>query len=382
MAQVLVTKWFGSFVVDKDKVVRFTLFGKDPRSVAERLAAVQRGEVLPEEEKLASRGMHVAEPRLSKLGRTEVIDSSFIRPEDYGLGPQLMQKVMIELGKLRTREPLAPDRLIAQAVRALDDMIEIINLTSERLHEWYGLHFPELADHAAEEKYVRLVAEKASRDEVLSALALEIESVGSELEDEDLDAIRSLASSLALMYDEKRRLETYIADRMGAAAPNLASIVGPSLGARLISLAGSLDRLARLPSGTVQLLGAEKALFAHLRQGKRPPKHGVIFQHPTVHRAPYWQRGNIARAMAGKLSIAAKVDRYGGEFIGDQLNEQLALRVEEIIKKYPEPPARKPRPQPRPGGRPRSHQGSRDGVSRGPKRDGGDRKGGHRGKRR
>lgn len=356
---ILVTKWFGVFLVDKDKVVRHTLFGKDPKQMAEKLAAIQRGDVLPEEEKLAEKRMHVADPRLSRLGKPEVFDSAFIKPEDYGYTPQLMQKVMVELGKIRTREPLPPDRFIVQAVRAMDDTIEMINLMSERLHEWYGLHFPELADYAAEERYVRLIAEKGSRDAVLSALDLQLESVGSELEDQDLETVRQFASALLQLYAEKDRLEAYISERMQVAAPNLTAIVGASLGARLISIAGGLKRLSRMPSGTVQLLGAEKALFAHLRQGKRPPKHGVIFQHPTVHRAPWWQRGNIARAMAGKLAIAARVDYYKGNFVGDKLNEDLARRVEEIMKKYPDPPKKEPqkfqgqRPQgPRRGPRP------------------------------
>ncbi|MDW5563840.1 MAG: ribosomal biogenesis protein [Methanomassiliicoccus sp.] len=344
---ILVTKWFGVFLVDKEKqkVIRHTLFEKDPKAIATKLALVQKGEVLPEEAAMAQKRMRVAEPRLSPLGKPEFVDSAFIRPEDYGFSPQLMQKVMVELGKLRTREPLPADRFIVQAVRALDDTIEMINLTSERLHEWYGLHFPELADYAREERYARLIAEKGSREVIQDALDLQLESVGSELEEKDLEVVRGFANSLIQLYEEKARLEAYIAERMEEAAPNITSIVGASLGARLISIAGGLKRLSRMPAGTVQLLGAEKALFAHLRQGKRPPKHGVIFQHPTVHRAPYWQRGNISRTMGGKLAIASKVDYFKGEFIGDRLNEDIAKRVEEVMRKYPEPPKKEQRPR-------------------------------------
>ena len=361
---ILVTKWFGVFVVDKEKqkVVRHLLFDKDPKCIAAKLALVQRGEVLPEEGSLAQKRMRVAEPRLSPLGKPEVLDSAFIRPEDYGFSPPLMQKVMVELGKIRTREPLPADRFIVQAVRALDDTIEMINLMGERLHEWYGLHFPELADYAREERYARLISEKGARDVVLASLDLELESVGSELEDKDLEVVKGFASSLLSLYEEKERLEGYIAARMEEAAPNLTSVVGASLGARLISIAGGLKRLSQMPAGTVQLLGAEKALFAHLKQGKRPPKHGVIFQHPTVHRAQYWQRGKISRTMGGKLAIASRVDYYKGEFVGDQLNDDIARRVEEVIKKYPEPPKkdmRPPRPSPTRGRGPRPREGQR-----------------------
>lgn len=341
---ILVTKWFGVFLVDREKVVRHVLFEKEPVAIAAKLAKVQRGELLPEEEKLAVKRMKVADPRMSALGRPEFLDSSFIRAEDYGYSPQLMQRVMVELGKIRTREPLPADRFIVQAVRGMDDLIEMINLMSERLHEWYGMHFPELGDYAREERYAELIAQKGLREDVLAALDLRLESVGAELEEKDLAVVRGYAASLAALYEEKRRLEAYIADRMQDTAPNLSAVVGPSLGARLISLAGGLRRLASLPAGTVQLLGAEKALFAHLRQGKRPPKHGIIFQHPTVHRAPYWQRGNVARTMGAKLAIAARVDYYKGEFVGDSLNEDIARRVEEIQKKYPEPPKRAPPP--------------------------------------
>jgi nucleolar protein 56 len=358
---ILVTKWFGVFLVDKEKqkVVRHLLFEKEPKAIAAKLALVQKGEVLPEEASIAQKRMRVADPRLSSLGKPEFVDSTFVRPEDYGYSAQLMQKVMIELGKLRTREPLPADRIIVQAVRAMDDTIENINLMSERLHEWYGLHFPELADYAREERYARLIVEKGGREAILDSLDLHIESVGSELEEKDLEVMRGFASTLLSLYQEKDRLEAFIADRMQETAPNLTSIVGASLGARLISIAGGLKRLSQMPAGTVQLLGAEKALFAHLRQGKRPPKHGVIFQHPTVHRAPYWQRGNISRTMGGKLAIAAKVDYFKGEFIGDKLNEDIARRVEEIMRKYPDPPKRPP--QTRRPDRPRSdRRGPRD----------------------
>ena len=85
-------------------------------------------------------------------------------------------------------------------------------------------------------------------------------------------------------------------------APNLTKLLSANLGARLISLAGSLGRLAKLPSSTVQLLGAEKAMFMHLRSGKAPPKHGIIFQHPAIYKAPYWQRGKVSRSLASKAS--------------------------------------------------------------------------------
>lgn len=337
---ILVTKWFGVFLCDGTTVKRHILFERDPKGIAKKLAAVQRGEVLPEEQALSMKRMQVAERRLAKLGKPVLFDSSFIKPQDYGLPADLMQRVMVELGKVRTREPLSEDKCVAQAIRATDDLIETINLMSERLHEWYGLHFPELADYAVDERYPELIAKGGDREEVLRTLQLDLESVGSEMLPQDLAAIRSFATSLFDLYQRKVELDRYILETMTKVAPNLTTLLSANLAARMVSLSGGLARMARLPSSTVQLLGAEKALFLHLKSGKRPPKHGVIFQHPYINRAPYWQRGKVARSLGGKISIAAKVDFYKGEFIGERLVKEMELRINEIKEKYPDPPKR------------------------------------------
>ena len=174
---ILVTKWFGVFLCEDETVRKFQLFDKDPKSVAKKLAAIQKGEILPEERALAVRRMKVADVRLKKLGKPTVFDSSFIRPEAYGIEPGFMQKVMVELGKVRTREPLSEDKCIAQAIRAQDDIIETINLMNERMHEWYGLHFPEFPTTPVDQGYVELIAKYGERGQVLKALEVELESV-------------------------------------------------------------------------------------------------------------------------------------------------------------------------------------------------------------
>lgn len=360
---ILITKWFGVFLCEETEVRRYILFEKEPKLIARKLAAVQRGEILPEERELAVRRMKVADARLKPLGKPMVFDASFIRPEKYEMTPELMQKVMVELGKIRVREPLSEDRSIAQAIRATDDLIEEINLLSERLHEWYGVYFPELADFAVEAEYARLIAEMGDRDVIMKHLGVSLESVGMDLVERDLEVIRGLGATLFELYKRKEALDAYILDGMNRVAPNLTTLLNPNLAARLISLAGGLKKLARMPSSTVQLLGAEKALFLHLRSGKRPPKHGVIFQHPWINRTPYWQRGKVARSLGGKISIAAKVDAYQGEFIADQLIQQMEKRIAEIKEKYPDPPKRQDRPQGRPQNQ-RYGQGQRHGQNR------------------
>jgi len=148
------------------------------------------------------------------------------------------------------------------------------------------------------------------------------------------------------LYELRENMEKYIDTAMEEVAPNMKALTGALLGARLISLAGGLTNLAKMPASTLQVLGAEKALFRSLKTGTRPPKHGIIFQHPLLHEAKKWQRGKIARALAGKLAIAARTDVFGGRYIGEELKADLEKRVEEILQKYAEPP-KAPEKQPK-----------------------------------
>ena len=116
--------------------------------------------------------------------------------------------------------------------------------------------------------------------------------------------------------------------------------VGPLLAARLCVEAHGRARLARLPSGTVQVLGAEKAFFSHLRSGTAPPKHGHIFMHPWISRSPRWIRGKIARMLASKISIAARLDAFEGTPMSQDDVDQIEAKVEAIRKEFPKPPRR------------------------------------------
>jgi nucleolar protein 56 len=120
---------------------------------------------------------------------------------------------------------------------------------------------------------------------------------------------------------------------MNEIAPNLSELAGPLLGARLIAISGGIEKLAKMASSRIQVLGAEKALFRALRSGARPPKHGIIFQHPFLHEAKRSQKGKVARALAGKIAIAARMDAFSGNFSGDTLKTDLEKRIEKIQKK-------------------------------------------------
>lgn len=282
-----------------------------------------------------------------------------------------LHEIMLELTRRKLRRAAQKrDLLAVQAIRAIDDIDKTINLYVARLREWYSLHFPELDELVREHiDYAKIVYELGHRDSItvenLKKLGFSEEkarkiaeaarkSMGADLSDFDINYIRTLAGIILELYKLRETLEGYIEAIMKEVAPNITALVGPKLGARLLSLAGGLENLAKLPASTIQVLGAEKALFRALRTGGKPPKHGVIFQFPAIHRSPRWQRGKIARALAAKLAIAAKVDYFTGRFIGDKLREELDKRIQEVKKLYAKPPARKreeerPRRPPRKG---------------------------------
>ncbi len=250
----------------------------------------------------------------------------------------------------------ARDVYIAQAINAIDDINSILNLIYARLSEWYGIHFPELQELVRDNnQYIKLISKTGGamrsnldadlltylsdkrRDLIFEAAE---KSLGTEISRFDMNPISQFANFGVEILNIKENLESYIDESMKEIAPNIQCIVGSLLGARLISLAGNLMNLAKHSSGTIQVLGAEKALFRHLRSGEDPPKHGVIFQSPYIHSAKKHQRGKIARALAAKLTIAARVDFFSGEFIGQTLLQDLEQRIEEIKSAFPEPSER------------------------------------------
>ncbi|MFQ6123203.1 MAG: C/D box methylation guide ribonucleoprotein complex aNOP56 subunit [Candidatus Heimdallarchaeota archaeon] len=255
------------------------------------------------------------------------------------------------------------DRLVIQAVHAIDDINKMINLFASRVREWYGLHFPE-ADRLIEDHkfFLELVSNFGTRQEVFNAVVkgekkvpkqLEVnllrsaqDSVGAELSKSDITTIQQLSDAALNLYKRKAEIEAYITQMMQEVAPNVQGLVGSLLGARLIALAGGLNRIAKMPSSTIQVLGAEKALFRSLRTKALPPKHGIIFQFPEIHQSPRWQRGKIARALAGKLAIAARVDAFRGQNIAGDLRKSLFITINEIKTKFVKPPKRKKRQTP------------------------------------
>lgn len=256
-----------------------------------------------------------------------------------------------------------PDLHLVQAIQALDDTDKYLNITATRASEWYGLHFPELTqmvqDNVALCKIISEIGGRESFSEeklggrgftdkkIQAVIEARDRSKGGTISEGDLGRVKSLASLAVQLGSMRDSLNGYVESQMKKVAPNVNDVAGATIGARLMAKAGGLDRLAILPASTIQILGAEKALFRSLRTGAKPPKHGILFQHQAVHTAPKWQRGKIARTLANKIAIAARVDYYrGSEDIS--IKEGLDKRLESIKERYKDPPKPKPERERRP----------------------------------
>ncbi|MDL5360988.1 NOP5/NOP56 family protein [Halalkalicoccus sp. NIPERK01] len=206
--------------------------------------------------------------------------------------------------EVRERER-ADDAQLVHAVRAMDDAERVANELAERVGEWGGSLFSESGSGV---EYARRLADREGETPV------------------EERAI-ALAARTAALADEADSLREFIERTTPTVAPNLSALAGPVLAARLMALAGGLGELAKKPSGTLQVLGAEDALFAHLRGHAPSPKHGIIYTHEYVHGTRPEDRGSAARALAGKLTIAARVDHYAGERrpeLDAELDERIA----------------------------------------------------------
>ena len=369
---------------DENELIANVLFPKIPQDAAKKLLKTEAGNMINELSDLITilkqkgfdefifenvnlakaaeteMNIHVETSKPSRAGElfqskpeSFAIKTGFIKDAaDFDLW---MHNVTMEITKLRVRGAVEKrDLIVAQAVQSLDELDKTINVLMARVREWYGIHFPEL-DRLLEkhETYARLVValgnkdnfttENLEKEDIAKPKAEAItkvaeKSMGADLSEEDLREIQSLCKNITNLYSLRADLETYLDSTMNEVAPNIKCLVGSLLGARLIAISGGLINLAKRPASTIQVLGAEKALFRSLKTGTRPPKHGLIFQHTLLHDAKKWQRGKIARAVAGKLAIAARADAFGRRSIGDELKADMEKRIDEIHRKYEQAP--------------------------------------------
>jgi nucleolar protein 56 len=199
------------------------------------------------------------------------------------------------------------DALLIQKVRMLEDLDRAANMVTERFQEWDRALHPGLRDGPREAAPRRALEQARGRAEGARASVI--------------SSVDGLALARAALVQE-------VSAGAGEILPNCTALVGGLVAARLLSAAGSLDALARLPAASLQVLGARAALFAHLRTGSPPPKHGILYQHHRVHNAPRGRRGRVARTLAARLAIAARLDRYRGT-----QDEEFLAQADEAVRR-------------------------------------------------
>merc|ERR1712176_546206 len=254
------------------------------------------------------------------------------------------------------------DNMVIQAIALIDQLDKDINTFAMRVREWYGYHFPELVklvnDNYQYCQLVKLIKNRkcltAVTDEMLEGIEKIVmdsaksqaicdcarASMGMDISDFDLINIEIFANKVISLADYRKKLQGYLSDKMGAVAPSLASLIGDVVGARLISHTGSLTKLAKYPASTVQILGAEKALFRALKTRGNTPKYGLLFHSTFIGRATAKNKGRISRFLANKCTIASRIDAFSetpntifGEKLKDQVEERLKLYEDGTVPK-------------------------------------------------
>ncbi len=347
----------GVYAFDSDgNLIDTVTFSKNPEEAAEKLARSEHALIPEEKDMIASlkdyeiiieketpiKGLTIENPNQGG----EILRSNILKyASELGFSEQefreFSHRVNLILTKNKVRTTYGKkDKLLTQAIEALDDTDESLNLLTERIREWYSLHFPEMNGAIEDnEKYSELILDFGRRDSFKDDLSkLAKDSIGADIGEDDISILQGFADRVNSLFKFRAELERYIDDSIEEIAPNINAIVGPTLGARLISIAGGLQELARIPASRIQVLGANKAMFFHLKKKRSSPKHGVIFQHGAISKSPWWQRGKISRALSGKIAIAARIDAFGGEFEGDRLKEGFQKRFHDIKKTFPNAP--------------------------------------------
>ncbi|RMD43040.1 hypothetical protein DV735_g2094, partial [Chaetothyriales sp. CBS 134920] len=243
------------------------------------------------------------------------------------------------------------DNHIIQAIAILDQLDKAINTFSMRVREWYSWHFPELVKIVSENhKYAKVALfvqdKKSLSEDRLHDLAAIVDddqgiaqavidaaktSMGQELSVADMENVTLFAQRVISLADYRKTLHAYLVSKMGVVAPNLAALIGEIVGARLISHAGSLTNLSKYPASTVQILGAEKALFRALKTKGNTPKYGLLYHSSFIGRAGQKNKGRISRFLANKCSIASRIDNFSetpSTVFGNALKKQVEERLE------------------------------------------------------
>ncbi len=333
----MATNIIGVFAFDKNgKTIVSKLFPKKPEVIAEKLRKSREGEIIEEErfvlnkirlagykeviwDKRAKDGFIACVYDPENKGK-EIANNEFRRLalESRWVSTQSeLNEILTKVNVLLSGEKIKivkKDKVIMHVIGIIDELDSSLNSLSERLREWYGMLSPET------------VREVKSHENLLELL--------SKSKKEGKEKIHEFSKSLHGLYKTRDSLSKYLESLCKETIPNLSAVGGPLLASRLISLAGGLEKTAKLPSSTIQILGAEKALFRHLKGKGKAPKYGVLFGHALIQQAPKPLKGKIARLISSKLSLAAKMDFYSKKDQGKEMREDLEKKVNELLKGF------------------------------------------------
>jgi len=304
-----------------------------PLSLAKRLHKIQEGRNPPEVKTLMER---FPDAIVDPLG--SISDSQW--PPLNKEEELLMHEATLELAKLGIAASAGDkDRRLDMLVSSANEALSSWNTLESRCVEWAGLFLSELKLDLHRGKIPQFIAESTSISEVSDKFELaEPAHIPS---DSEWSAIRSQAISAIQVFQTISEHETAIRELANSYFPCLSALMGPLSASKLIVLAGTRERLARMPSGSLQVLGASAAMAAH-RRGAPPPKHGsILFSMPQISRSPRWLRGKISRFLAGKASIAVRIDHFGGTPWGKEEIDSINEEIEKIKLKFPNPPKRR-----------------------------------------
>jgi len=289
-------------------------------------------------------GLQVALEQPSPAGKYVRSNLDLVKGQTSQAKLNAYRSIAIEQTQLRIAQMSSSlDQEIIRLVYAHDTLAASTNEVVEKLVDLVSLYFPELRRFArSPERLASLLEKHPSKEDMLSTGEGEApnevmewarRSRGAATPAGTAPVVREYATTVLAMTSLREKIAQRISDIMVVIAPNTSAVAGPLLGAKLMAKAGGLIKLAKLPSSSVQVMGAEKALFRAMREGGRPPKHGLIFQNPMVHNAPRKLRGKVARALASKITIACRMDAFSGTDHGEELTESLRKKVEALSAK-------------------------------------------------
>ncbi len=237
----------------------------------------------------------------------------------------------------------ALDHSIIEAIKAYNELEKVRNIVYERLEEWYSAYFPnvKMGNHETYARIITSVKNKEIDETVLKGIVgddishitngINSSQGFSEIDEEEYKTLKKLAEEELSIIKLQEILEKFLEVQTKKLIPNIVYLIDYKIAAEMLSMAGSIEHLAVMPASTIQLLGAEKALFKHMKFGSRPPKYGYLFKLPELANMDKKEKGRMARVYATKISIAARADFYTKRFIADTLKEQ----INSIMKRKP-----------------------------------------------